>query len=153
VPVENGPTLYVKFQANVVNRIHGHVVPMAPKAGTLPKTMPSPETGETLTRGVRPLKVTYKGKPSLWICRGTTRRVMATARMLETQECCRSRAARAEGEGGWHPRAGDDPEGADQAPFVPTASWYRKGRTAFYVMSLGNAAANASTARRTLSGK
>ena len=35
---------------------------MATKVGTLPKTMPSPETGETLTRGVRPFKVTYKGK-------------------------------------------------------------------------------------------
>ena len=31
---------------------------MATKVGTLPKTMPSPETGETLTRGVRPFKVT-----------------------------------------------------------------------------------------------
>jgi HTH-type transcriptional regulator/antitoxin MqsA len=35
---------------------------MARKVGTLPKTMPSPETGETLTRGVRPSKVTYKGR-------------------------------------------------------------------------------------------
>jgi HTH-type transcriptional regulator/antitoxin MqsA len=35
---------------------------MTTKAGTLPKTMPSPETGETLTRGVRPFKVTYKGQ-------------------------------------------------------------------------------------------
>jgi HTH-type transcriptional regulator / antitoxin MqsA len=35
---------------------------MATKVGTLPKTMPSPETGETLTRGVRPFKVRYKGK-------------------------------------------------------------------------------------------
>ena len=33
---------------------------MATKVGTLPKTIPSPETGETLTRGVRPFKVTYK---------------------------------------------------------------------------------------------
>ncbi len=35
---------------------------MMTKARTLPKTMPSPETGETLTRGVRPFKVTYKGQ-------------------------------------------------------------------------------------------
>jgi HTH-type transcriptional regulator/antitoxin MqsA len=35
---------------------------MVAKAGTLPKTMPSPQTGETLTRGVRPFKVTYKGR-------------------------------------------------------------------------------------------
>src|SRR5260370_1300061 len=35
---------------------------MATKVGTLSKTMRSPETGETLTRGVRPFKVTYKGK-------------------------------------------------------------------------------------------
>jgi HTH-type transcriptional regulator/antitoxin MqsA len=35
---------------------------MATKAGTLPKTMPSPETGETLTRGVRPFKVAYNGQ-------------------------------------------------------------------------------------------
>jgi HTH-type transcriptional regulator/antitoxin MqsA len=35
---------------------------MARKVGTLPKTMLSPETGETLTRGVRPSKVTYKGR-------------------------------------------------------------------------------------------
>jgi HTH-type transcriptional regulator/antitoxin MqsA len=35
---------------------------MAKKVGTLPKTMPSPETGETLTRGVRPFKATYKGQ-------------------------------------------------------------------------------------------
>jgi HTH-type transcriptional regulator/antitoxin MqsA len=48
------------------DRVHGHVVQgevtMATKVGTLPKTMPSPETGETPTRGVRPFKVTYKGK-------------------------------------------------------------------------------------------
>src|SRR5258708_39720227 len=48
------------------DRVNGHVVQgevaMATKVGTLPKTMPSPETGETLTRGVRPFKVTYKGK-------------------------------------------------------------------------------------------
>src|SRR6266576_5910629 len=46
--------------------IHGHVVQgeiaMATKVGILPKTMPSPETGETLTRGERPFKVTYKGQ-------------------------------------------------------------------------------------------
>jgi HTH-type transcriptional regulator / antitoxin MqsA len=35
---------------------------MATKVGILPKTMPSPETGETLTLGVRPFKVTYKGR-------------------------------------------------------------------------------------------
>ncbi|WP_245003637.1 hypothetical protein [Bradyrhizobium liaoningense] len=35
---------------------------MAPKTETLPRTMPSPETGETLTRGVRPFEVTYKGR-------------------------------------------------------------------------------------------
>lgn len=35
---------------------------MAPKPGTLPKTIAAPEPGETLTRGVRPFKVTYKGK-------------------------------------------------------------------------------------------
>ena len=35
---------------------------MATKVGTLPKTIPSPETGETLTRGVRPFKVTYNGQ-------------------------------------------------------------------------------------------
>lgn len=34
---------------------------MAKKTGNLPKTMPSPETGETLTRGSRPFKVVYKG--------------------------------------------------------------------------------------------
>ena len=28
----------------------------------LPETMASPETGKTLTRGVRPFKVTYKGE-------------------------------------------------------------------------------------------
>src|SRR5258708_12359709 len=48
------------------DRVNGHVVQgevaMATKVGTLPKTMPAPETGETLTRGVRPFKVTYKGK-------------------------------------------------------------------------------------------
>ncbi|MBR0734985.1 hypothetical protein JQ636_38530 [Bradyrhizobium japonicum] len=32
------------------------------KVATLPKTMPSPETGETLRRGVRPVQVTYKGR-------------------------------------------------------------------------------------------
>jgi HTH-type transcriptional regulator / antitoxin MqsA len=46
--------------------IHGHVVQgevaMATKVGILPKTMPSPETAETLTRGVRPFKATYKGQ-------------------------------------------------------------------------------------------
>jgi HTH-type transcriptional regulator / antitoxin MqsA len=35
---------------------------MATKAGTLPKTMPSPETGERLRRGVRPFRVVYKGR-------------------------------------------------------------------------------------------
>ncbi|WP_371425785.1 type II toxin-antitoxin system MqsA family antitoxin [Tardiphaga sp.] len=35
---------------------------MAPKAATLPRTMPSPETGEALSRGTRPFKVAYKGK-------------------------------------------------------------------------------------------
>lgn len=35
---------------------------MAPKTETLPRTMPSPETGETLTRDVRPFEVTYKGR-------------------------------------------------------------------------------------------
>src|SRR6202140_4671514 len=48
------------------DRVHGNVVQgevtMATKVGTLPNTMPSPETGETLTRGVRPFRVTYKGK-------------------------------------------------------------------------------------------
>lgn len=48
------------------DRVHGDVVQgevtMATKVGTLPKTTSSPETGETLTRGVRPFKVTYKGK-------------------------------------------------------------------------------------------
>jgi HTH-type transcriptional regulator / antitoxin MqsA len=34
---------------------------MPTKAGTLPQTMPSPQTGEPLTRGVRPFKVAYKG--------------------------------------------------------------------------------------------
>lgn len=34
---------------------------MAKKTGSLPKTMPAPETGETLTRGSRRFKVTYKG--------------------------------------------------------------------------------------------
>lgn len=31
------------------------------KPGALPETMTSPETGELLTRGVRPFAVTYKG--------------------------------------------------------------------------------------------
>ena len=35
---------------------------MLRKVGTLPRTMPSPETGETLTRGVRSFRVTYKGR-------------------------------------------------------------------------------------------
>ncbi|OYU88883.1 MAG: XRE family transcriptional regulator [Bradyrhizobiaceae bacterium PARB1] len=35
---------------------------MASKVATLPRTMPSPETGETLTRASRPFKVFYKGK-------------------------------------------------------------------------------------------
>lgn len=35
---------------------------MPTRVGTLPKTMPSPETGEILTRGVRPFEVTYKGE-------------------------------------------------------------------------------------------
>ncbi len=35
---------------------------MATKAGPLPRTMPSPEAGETLTRSLRPFKVTYKGR-------------------------------------------------------------------------------------------
>lgn len=35
---------------------------MAQKAGALPKTIPSPETGETLKRGMRPFEVTYKGQ-------------------------------------------------------------------------------------------
>jgi hypothetical protein len=56
---------------------------MATKAGTLPKTMPSLETGETLTRGVRPFKVAYKGA-SLWACRVTIRRTMAKVCMSET---------------------------------------------------------------------
>jgi HTH-type transcriptional regulator/antitoxin MqsA len=43
---------------------------MATKSGTLPKTMPSPETGETLTRGERPFKVTYKGRSATVRLRG-----------------------------------------------------------------------------------
>jgi HTH-type transcriptional regulator/antitoxin MqsA len=35
---------------------------MAAKEQTLPQTMSAPETGETLTRGVRPLVVEYKGE-------------------------------------------------------------------------------------------
>jgi HTH-type transcriptional regulator / antitoxin MqsA len=35
---------------------------MATKEEPLPKTMVSPETGETLTRGVRPFTVAYKGE-------------------------------------------------------------------------------------------
>jgi HTH-type transcriptional regulator / antitoxin MqsA len=35
---------------------------MATKARTLPDTMPSPETGETLTRGVRPFEVARKDR-------------------------------------------------------------------------------------------
>lgn len=35
---------------------------MTTKARTLPSTMVSPETGETLTRDVRPFTVTYKGR-------------------------------------------------------------------------------------------
>jgi HTH-type transcriptional regulator/antitoxin MqsA len=35
---------------------------MATTARTLPDTMPSPETGEALTRGVRPFKVTRNGR-------------------------------------------------------------------------------------------
>jgi hypothetical protein len=33
---------------------------MTAKIEVLPKTMPSPKTGEMLTCGVRPFKVTYK---------------------------------------------------------------------------------------------
>ena len=35
---------------------------MATRARTLPDTMPSPETGETLTRGVRLFRVSCKGR-------------------------------------------------------------------------------------------
>jgi HTH-type transcriptional regulator / antitoxin MqsA len=35
---------------------------MAAKDEVLPKTMTAPETGEMLTRGVRPFTVTYKGE-------------------------------------------------------------------------------------------
>src|SRR4051812_35117816 len=35
---------------------------MASKRKDFPETMTSPETGETLTRGVRPFPVTYKGE-------------------------------------------------------------------------------------------
>lgn len=35
---------------------------MATKAGNLKKTMPSPVSGETLTRGLRPFTVAYKGR-------------------------------------------------------------------------------------------
>jgi len=35
---------------------------MAAKERVLPETMVSPENGETLTRGIRPFEVTYKGE-------------------------------------------------------------------------------------------
>jgi HTH-type transcriptional regulator / antitoxin MqsA len=48
------------------HRIRGHVfqgeMSMAVSTRDLPDTMASPETGETLRRGVRPFVVTYKGK-------------------------------------------------------------------------------------------
>jgi HTH-type transcriptional regulator/antitoxin MqsA len=39
-----------------------HVVQGDVAMATLPDTMPSPETGEMLIRGVRPFEVTYKGQ-------------------------------------------------------------------------------------------
>lgn len=57
---------------------------MATKVGTLPKTIPSPETGETLTRGVRPFKAPTTGRTSLWTCRVTIRSAMARVCMSET---------------------------------------------------------------------
>jgi HTH-type transcriptional regulator/antitoxin MqsA len=41
--------------------IRGEVA-MTTGAGTLPRTMLSPETGEMLIRGVRPFTVAYKGR-------------------------------------------------------------------------------------------
>lgn len=35
---------------------------MARMVGSLPNTMSSPQTGEILTRGVRPFEVTYRGQ-------------------------------------------------------------------------------------------
>jgi len=59
-------------------------VAIATKVGTLPKTIPSPETGETLTRGVRPFKVTYKGQNITVDLPGYFRRTMARVCMSET---------------------------------------------------------------------
>jgi hypothetical protein len=75
---------------------------MATKVGTLPKKIPSPETGETLTRGVRPFKVTYNGQnitgPAGLLSAGRWRGCACRKR----HECRRPCAACAEGESGWH---------------------------------------------------
>jgi HTH-type transcriptional regulator / antitoxin MqsA len=75
---------------------------MATKVGTLPKTMPSPETRETLTRGVRPFKVTYKGQSIAVDLPGYYPQNDGEGVHVGNDMSVVDRAAFAEGESGWH---------------------------------------------------
>lgn len=94
---------------------------MAKKTGSLPKTMPSPETGETLTRGSRPFKVTYKGHTLTvdlpgYYAKGKGEGVHVGKDMDVVDHALRALKEKVDG----HPGAGYNSQGSNQTPSIAT---------------------------------